>query len=97
MLENLFEIPNLVDVNKMLFTIPLHLHAQEKMQVFKIFHFELLKKFFLHLHKLVSIIAHQNETIDIENNEKLNISFLHNVHTKIDITPHKLDVFQECI
>jgi hypothetical protein len=45
------------------------------------------------LHKLVSIIAHQDETIDIDNNEKLDISHLHNVHIKIDITPHKLDPF----
>ncbi len=73
--------------------IPFQFHAQEEMQVFKIFHFKLLKKFFLHLHKLVSIIAHQDETIDIDNNEKLDISHLHNVHIKIDITPHKLDPF----
>jgi hypothetical protein len=67
------------------------------MQVTKIFHFELSKKFFLDLQKLVLIIAHQDEIIDIDNNEKLDISHLHNVHIKIRITPHKLDAFLENI
>jgi hypothetical protein len=67
------------------------------MQVAKIFHFELLKKFFLYLQKLVFIIAHQNEVIDIDDNEKFDISHLQNVHAKIRITPHKLNVFQENI
>jgi len=43
-LKNLLEISNLVDVKKMSFTIPFHFHAQEKMQIVKIFHFKLSKK-----------------------------------------------------
>jgi hypothetical protein len=59
--------------------------------------FELLKKFFLDLQKLVLTIAHQDEIINIDDNEKFDIFNLHNVHAKIHITPHKLDVFQENI
>jgi hypothetical protein len=49
------------------------------------------------LQKLVLIIAHQDEIIDIHDNEKFDISHLHNVHAKIRSTPHKLDAFQESI
>jgi hypothetical protein len=80
--ENLLEIPNLVDV-KMLLIIPFHLHAQKEMQVSKIFHFKLLKKLFLYLHKLVLIVAHQDEIIDIDKNEKLDIAHdLCNIHVE---------------
>jgi hypothetical protein len=67
------------------------------MQVAKIFHFKLARKFFLHLQKLVLIIAHQDLIIDVDDNEKFNISHLRNIHTKIRIIPHKLDAFQESI
>ncbi len=70
MLKNLLEILNLVDVKKTLCTIPFHFHAKEEMQITKIFHFELLKKFFLHLQKLVFIIAHQDEIIDVNDKGK---------------------------
>jgi hypothetical protein len=76
---------------------PFHFHAKEEMQVAKIFHFELSRKFFLYLQKLVLIIAHQNEIIDVDDNEKFDISHLCNVHAKIHITPHKFNVFQESI
>jgi len=88
--ENLLEIPNLVHVRKTLCTIPLHFHAKEKMQIAKIFHFELSKKFFLHLQKLVLIITHQDEIIDVDNDEKFHILDLRNIHTSC-----KLDAFQE--
>ncbi len=78
-------------------TIPFHFHAKEEMQVVKIFHFEFSREFFLHLQKLVLIIAHHDEIIDIDDNEKFDISDLRNVYTKINITPHKLDAFQESI
>jgi hypothetical protein len=42
----------LVDVKRTLCMIPFHFHAKEKMQVAKIFHFELSKKFFFHSQKL---------------------------------------------
>jgi hypothetical protein len=67
------------------------------MQIAKIFHFELSRKFFLYLQKLIFIIAHQDEIIDIYDNEKFDISHLRNVHVKIRITLHKLDDFQESI
>jgi hypothetical protein len=67
------------------------------MQVTKIFHFKLSRKFFLDLQKLVLIIAHQDEIIDIDDNKKFDISHLRNVHVKIRITPHKLDAFQKNI
>jgi len=89
----LLEIPYLVDVKKTLCTIPFHFHAKEEMQVTKIFYFELSKKFFLHLQKLILIIAHQDEIIDVDNNEKFDISNLRNIHVKVCNTPHKLDVF----
>ncbi len=95
--ENLLEISNLVDVKQTLCAIPFHFHAKEEMQVAKIFHFELSKKFFLYLQKLVLIIAHQDEIINVDDNEKSDIFDLHNVHIKIHITPHKLDVFQKNI
>jgi hypothetical protein len=53
---------------------PFHFHAKEKMQISKIFHFELSRNFFLHLQKLVFIITHQDEIIDIDNNESLKFS-----------------------
>jgi hypothetical protein len=55
-LKNLFKIPNLVDVEKKLCTIPFHFHVEGKMQITKIFHFKLSKKFFLHLQKHILII-----------------------------------------
>jgi hypothetical protein len=67
------------------------------MSIAKTFHFELLRKFFLHLQKLILIITHQNEIIDIDDIEIFDSPNLHNVHAKIRITPHKLDVFQEII
>ncbi len=67
------------------------------MQVAKIFHFELSRKFFLHLQKLILNIAHQDEIIDVDDNEKFDISDLRKVHAKIRITPHKLDDFQKSI
>ncbi len=95
--ENLFEISNLVDVKPTLCTIPFHFHAKEEMQVSKIFHFKLSRKLFLYLQKLVLIIAHQHEIINVDDNEKFDISHLRNIHTKIHITLHKLDTFQESI
>jgi hypothetical protein len=53
-----------------------------------------LRKFFLHLQKLVLIIGHQDEIIDVKDNEKFDISNLRNIHATIHITFHKLDVFQ---
>ncbi len=76
---------------------PFPLHAKEEMQVAKIFHFELSRKFFLYLQKLVLIIAHQDEIIHVDDNENFDISHLRNVHAKIRITPHKLYVFQKNI
>jgi hypothetical protein len=70
---------------------------RKKCKIAKIFHFELSRKFFLHLQKLVLIVAHQAEIIDVDENEKFDISHLCNVHTKIRITLHKLDAFQESI
>ncbi len=93
MLENLLKISNLVDVKKTC-TILFHFHTKEKMQITKIFHFELSRKFFLHVQNLVLIIPHQDEIINIDNNENLDISHLCNIHVKIHITPHKLNVFQ---
>ncbi len=90
-----FEIPTLVDINNTSHMIPFHYHAKEEMQIVKIFHFELLRKLFLHLQKLVLIIAHQDQIIDINNNEKLHISHLCNIHVEVCITPHKFDAFQE--
>jgi len=81
----------------MLCMIPFHFHAKEKMQIAKIFHFKFLIKFFVQSQKLVLIIAHQDEIIDIDNNEKFDISHLHNIHTKVRITPHKFNVFQKII
>ncbi len=60
-------------------------------------HFEFSRKFFFHLQKLVLIIAHQDEIIDIDDKEKFDISDLHNVYAKIHITPHKFNAFQESI
>jgi hypothetical protein len=65
------------------------------MQIAKSFHFELSKKFFLDLQKFARIIAHQDEIIDVDDNEKFDISHLRNVHAKIRITPHKLDAFTQ--
>jgi hypothetical protein len=95
--ENLLEIPNLADVMKTLCTILFNFHAKEEIQIPKIFHFKLLRKFFLHLQKLVLIIAHQDEIIHIDDNEKFDISDLRNVHAKVRITPPKLNVFQNNI
>jgi hypothetical protein len=81
----------------MLCTIPFHFHAKEELQVAKVFHFKLSKKFFLHLQKFIFIIAHQDKIIDINDNEKFDIFDLRNVHAKIRITPHKFDAFQESI
>jgi hypothetical protein len=74
--------------------IPFHFHAKEEMQIAKIVHFEFSKKFFFHLQKFIFIIAHQNEIIDINDNEKFAISNLCNIHIKIHITPQKFNVFQ---
>jgi hypothetical protein len=95
--ENLLEIPNLVDVKKTLCTIPFHFHAKEKMQIAKIFHFELSRKFFLRLQKLVLIIAHQDEIINVDDDEKFDILHLRNIHIKVRITSRKLDAFQESV
>ncbi len=95
--KNFFEIPNLVDVKKTLSTVPFHFHAEEKMQIAKIFHFKLSRKFFLHLQKLVLIIAHQDEIIDVDDDEKFDIFDLRNIHTKVRITSRKLDAFQESV
>jgi hypothetical protein len=95
--ENLLEIANLVDVKKTLCTIPFHFHAKEKMQITKIFHFKLSRKFFFHLQKLVLIIAHQDEIIDVDDNEKFHILHLRNIHIKVRITSRKLDAFQESV
>jgi hypothetical protein len=95
--ENFLEISNLVDVKQTLCTIPFHFHVKEEMQVAKIFHFKLSRRFFFYLRKFVLIIAHQDEIIDIHDNKKFDIFHLRNLHTKIRITPHKLDVFQESI
>jgi hypothetical protein len=75
--------------------IPFHFHAEEKMQIAKIFHIKFLRKFFLHLQKLVLIIAHQDKIIDVDDDEKFDIFDLRNIHTKIRITSRKLDAFQE--
>ncbi len=73
--------------------IPFHFHAEEKMQIAKIFHIKFLRKFFLHLQKLVLIIAHQDKIIDVDDDEKFHIFDLRNIHTKIRITSRKLDAF----
>ncbi len=78
----------------MLCTIPFHFHVKEEMQITKIFHFKILRKSFLHLQKLVIIIAHQDEIIDVEDNENFDISNLRNIHITIRITLHKLNGFQ---
>jgi hypothetical protein len=57
----------------------------------------LSRKFFLHLQKLILIIAHQDEIINVDDNEKFDISDLRNIHAKVRITPHKLDAFQKNI
>jgi hypothetical protein len=67
------------------------------MQITQIFHFKFSRKFFLHLQKLVLIIAHQDEIIDVKDNEKFDISNLHNLHAKVPIAAHKLNVFQKSI
>jgi hypothetical protein len=95
--ENLFQIPNLVDVKKILCMIPFSFHAKEEMQIAKIFHFKFSRKFFLHLQKLILIITHQNKIINVHKNENFDISNLCNIHIKVYITLHKLDVFQENI
>jgi hypothetical protein len=77
--------------------IPFNFHAEEEMQITKIFHFELLIKFFLHLQKLVLIITNEDEIIDIDDNEKFDNFELRNVHANVRITLHKLHVFQESI
>jgi hypothetical protein len=95
-LENFFEMPNLADVKKMLCTIPFHFHAKEEMQIAKIFHFEFLKNFFLHFQKLVLIIAHQDEIINVDHNEKSEIFDLCNIHVKVRIT-YKFNVLKKNI
>jgi hypothetical protein len=92
--ENLLEISNLVDVNETCM-IPFHFHVKEEMQIIKIFHFELSRKFFLHLQKLIFIIAKQNEIIDINDNENFDIFNFYNVHTEIYVILHKLEVFKK--
>jgi hypothetical protein len=67
------------------------------MQIAKIFQFELSRKFFLHLQKLILIITHQDEIIDIDDDENFHILDLRNIHTKVRITFRKLDVFQESV
>ncbi len=67
------------------------------MQIAKIFHFELSRKFLLHLQKLVLIIAPQDEITDVDDDEKFDIFDLRNIHTKVRITSRKLDVFQESV
>jgi hypothetical protein len=74
--------------------IPFHLHAQEEMQISKVFHFKFLKKFFLHLHKLIIIIAHHDEIIVVDNNENFDISHLCNIHVEVNIIPHKFKFFK---
>ncbi len=54
--------------------------------------FQTFKKVLPSFEKLIFIIAHQYEIIDIEDSEKFDISDLRNVHAKVRITPHKLDV-----
>ncbi len=87
----------MVDVKKTMCTIAFHFHAKEEMQIAKIFHFKLLKKFFLHFQKVVLIITYKDEIIDIDDNEKFDMLDLCNLHVKVHITPHKLNVFQESI
>jgi hypothetical protein len=53
-----------------------------------IFHFLLVFKLF------PIIIAHQDEIIDVNNNEKIDIFNLRNIHIKVHITFHKFDDFQ---
>jgi hypothetical protein len=77
--------------------ISFHFHAKEKMQIAKIFHLEFLRKFFFHLQKFILIVTHQDEIIDVDNNKKFDVSNLRNVHVKVHITLHELDVFQENI
>lgn len=56
--------------------------------------YKLSKNFFFHLQKFIFIITHQNEIIDINDNEKFDIYELCNIHIKIRITPQKFNVFQ---
>ncbi len=67
------------------------------MQIAKIFHFELSRKFSLHLQKVVLIIADQDEIIDVDDDEKFHILDLRNIHTKVHIISRKLDAFQESV
>ncbi len=60
------------------------------------FSFQTFKKT-LHLQKLVFIIVHQNQIIDVNDNEKFDIFDLCNIPVKVHITPHKLNVFKENI
>jgi hypothetical protein len=68
-----------------MYTLLFHFHAKEEMQIVKIFHFKFLKK--------ITFVVHENEIINIDNNEKKIISNLLNIHAKVCITPHKLNVF----
>jgi hypothetical protein len=63
--------------------IPFPFRAREEIQIANIFHFEFSKKFFFHLQKLVLIIAHQDEIIDVDDYEKFNIFDLLNTHAKV--------------
>jgi len=65
------------------------------MQLPEVLHFKLLIQFLFDLQKFVLIVAHQNEVIHIDHNEKLHISHLCNVHTRIDLTLHKFNAFSE--
>jgi hypothetical protein len=49
------------------------------------------------LQKFVLIVAHQNEVIHIDHNEKLDISHLYNIHTMIGLILHKFNAFEKHI
>jgi hypothetical protein len=92
--KNLLEIANLVDINKDVVHNPFPFPCQGRNANHQDLSFQIFKKVLLHLQKLVIIIAHQDEIIDVEDNEKFDISNLRNIHITIHITFHKLNVFQ---
>jgi hypothetical protein len=75
---------------------PFPLPCQRKNANHQDLSFQTFKKVFPSLAKAYPYYYwHQDEIIDIEDNEKLDISHLRNIHIKVHITPHKLDVFPE--
>ncbi len=97
MLQYFFDVFDLVDVKELFIVIPFQSHLQRKMQLPKVFHFKHLTPLFFDLQKFVLIVAHQNEVIHIDHNEKLDISHLYNIHTMIGLILHKFNAFEKHI